>query len=85
MTPLRRRIAEDMQVSNLSPSTQRSYIDQVARFAQHFHQSPDQLGPEHIRDYQVFLATCYAAGLRISEAVRLRPRDIDSRRIGSAR
>ena len=51
MTPLRRRMTEDMQVCNLSPSTQRSYIDQVARFAQHFHQSPDQLGPEHIRDY----------------------------------
>ena len=85
ITPLRRRMTEDMQVRNPSPSAQRSYIDQVARFAQHFHQSPDKRGPEHIRDYQVFLATCYAAGLRISEAVRLRPRDIDSRLIGSAR
>ena len=57
MTPLRRRMTEDMQVRNLSPCTQQSYIDQVARFAQHFHLSPDRLGREQIRDYQVFLAT----------------------------
>ena len=151
MTPLRRRMAEDMQVRNLSPYTQDTYIRQVSLFARHFGMSPELLGPEHIREYQVHLATgkrlapgsiavavaalrflygvtlqkdwnipevlptpkqpaklpvvpspeevvsfldavpilrnrvvlttCYAAGLRISEAVSLRPTDIDSRRM----
>ena len=57
MTPLRRRMTEDMQVRNLSPRTQDTYLNQVSLFARHFGQSPDRLGPEQIRAYQVFLAT----------------------------
>jgi integrase/recombinase XerD len=49
MTPLRQRMLEDMQVRNLSPHTQASYVQQVAQFARHFSQSPDALGPEEIR------------------------------------
>jgi len=151
MTPLRQRMTEDMQVRNLSPDTQTSYTQQVSRFARYFHRSPEQLGPEEIRAYQVYLTnekklapgsiliavaalrflykvslqkdwvfediipapkkpqtlpivlspeevlhflgcitntkhhailtTCYAAGLRISEAVRLSIPDIDSQRM----
>ena len=55
MTPLRRRMLEDMQVRNLSPHTQRSYVQQVSQFARHFQRSPEQLGPEEIRTYQVYL------------------------------
>src|SRR2546427_10728835 len=55
MTPLRQRMLEDMQVRNLSVHTQRSYIEQVSRFARHFGQSPAGLGPEEIRTYQVYL------------------------------
>jgi len=55
MTSLRQRMLEDMQVRNLSPHTQRSYVEQVARFARHFGQSPAGLGPEEIRAYQVYL------------------------------
>ena len=51
MTPLRRRMLEDMQVRNLSPHTQTSYVQHVARFARHFQQSPACLGPEEIRAY----------------------------------
>jgi integrase/recombinase XerD len=151
MTSLRQRMTEDMQVRNLALNTQTSYLQQVSLFARHFHKSPDQLGPEEIRTYQVHLAnerklaassiliavsalrflykvslkrdwpfddvipapkkpqklpvvlspeevlhflecvgsmkhrailtTCYAAGLRISEAVRLKPNDVDSQRM----
>src|SRR6266542_2102275 len=151
MTPLRQRMIEDMQVRNLSPDTQSTYVLQVSLFALHFGKTPDQLGPEDIRSYQVYLTnekklapgsiliavaalrflykvtlhndwsvediipapkkpqklpivlspeevlhflecigstkhrailtTCYAAGLRISEAIRLKPTNIDSQRM----
>jgi len=55
MTSLRQRMSEDMQVRNLSPRTQATYILQVSLFARHFHRSPETLGPEQIRAYQVFL------------------------------
>jgi len=151
MTQLRQRMIEDMQVRNLSPHTQASYAQQVSLFARSFNKSPEALGPEEIRSYQVYLTkekklapgsiviavsalrflykvtlrkdwtvediipapkkpqklpivlspeevrhflscvaspkhrtiltTCYAAGLRISEAVRLKPTEIDSQRM----
>ena len=57
MTPLRLRVTEDMQVRNLSPRTQSTYLLPVSLFARYFGQSPHLLGAEQIRDYQVFLAT----------------------------
>jgi integrase/recombinase XerD len=55
MTPLRQRMIEDIQVRNLSPHTQASYLQQVSLFARHFHTPPERLGPEEIRTYQVYL------------------------------
>jgi integrase/recombinase XerD len=151
MTSLRQRFIEDMQIRNLSLHTQRCYVLQVSLFARHFKKSPDLLGPEQIRAYQVYLikerklatssiaiavaalrfvyritlkknwsvadilptpkvprtlpivlspeeviqfldavrirkhrvilTTCYAAGLRVSEAVALTPPAIDSQRM----
>lgn len=151
MTSLRKRLIEDMKVRNLAPATQCTYIQQVSQFARHFSRSPETLGPEEIRSYQVYLTmekelaptsvstavaalrflynvtlhkdwdlrdvipapklpdklpevlspeevqqflesvehirhrtiltVCYAAGLRISEAVHLKPGDIDSGRM----
>ena len=54
-TNLRQRMTEDMQVRNLSPLTQSSYVQQVSMFARHFDRSPAVLGPEDIRDYQLYL------------------------------
>jgi integrase/recombinase XerD len=151
MTPLRLRMIEDMRIRNLAPRTQATYVEQVGRFARHFHKSPELLGRAEIRAWQLHLAedrrlaassisvavaalrffytvtlrrtwnvsddipgcrvpvklpdvlspaevaeflgavkilkhrviltVCYAAGLRISEAVRLKPGAIDSRRM----
>src|SRR5215469_11671663 len=55
MTPLRQRMLEDMQVRNLAVNTQTSYVQQVSLFARHFNKSPELLGPEDIRSYQVYL------------------------------
>ena len=55
MTPLRQRMTEDMRVRNLAVNTQLSYVQQVSLFARHFNKSPELLGPEDIRAYQVYL------------------------------
>ncbi len=48
-------MTEDMQVRNLALNTQTVYLQQVSLFARHFGKSPEQLGPEDIRAYQVYL------------------------------
>jgi integrase/recombinase XerD len=55
MTELRRSMLEELQLRNYSPRTVEVYIRCVANFAQYFKLSPDRLGPEHIRQYQLFL------------------------------
>ena len=55
MTPHRQRMIEDMQVRNLAPHTQATYILHVSLFARHFRKLPELLGPEEIRDYQPYL------------------------------
>jgi integrase/recombinase XerD len=142
---------DDMQIRNLSPRTQSTYVRQVAQFSRHFGKSPELLGPAEIRTWQIHLAQdkrlaarsitvavsalrffytvtlkrplvldddiptgrkvrklpvvlspeevalflgsvddpkhrmiltiCYATGLRISEAVHLKPAAIDSKRM----
>lgn len=56
MTTLRQRMSEDMQVRNFSLNTRLSYLRQVSLFARYFGKSPDLLGREDIRTYQVYLA-----------------------------
>jgi len=55
MTQLRQRMLEELQRRNYSSRTIRLYLQHVAKFAQHFHRSPDQLGAKDIRQYQLFL------------------------------
>ena len=54
-SPLRQRMIEDMMIRNLSRATQQSYIYAVARFSRHFNSSPDRLGMEEVRAYQLHL------------------------------
>jgi hypothetical protein len=55
ISPLRHRMIEDMTVRKLSPATQRSYIHAVSKFSRFFGRSPDRLGLEDVRKFQVFL------------------------------
>ena len=55
MTPLRQRMLEDMGIRNFAENTQMSYLQQVSSYARYFGRSPDQLGPEQVRAYQVHL------------------------------
>jgi site-specific recombinase XerD len=150
MTPLRKRMLEDMRIRNLSVNTQLSYQQQISAFASHYQLSPEELGLEQVRAWQLhlievrklapsslalatsalrflykvtlkrdwpleelplpkkplklpvilsreevgrfleavgnlkhrtLLMTCYAAGLRISEATHLKVTDVDSQRM----
>ena len=55
MTLLRQRFLEDMQLRNLAPTTQRSYIHYVAEYAKYYQTSPDRLGLDDVRTYQLHL------------------------------
>jgi site-specific recombinase XerD len=55
MTPLRQRMLDDLRIRGRSENTQRSYIEKIKHFAQHFGNSPEVLGPEEVRAYQVYL------------------------------
>lgn len=53
--PLRERMRQALRIRNMSPRTERIYLDFVARFAAHFRLSPDRLGLPQIEQYLLFL------------------------------
>lgn len=55
MTHLRKMMLEELQRRNYSETTVTTYVKAVAAFAKYFNRPPDQLGPEEIRTYQVYL------------------------------
>jgi integrase/recombinase XerD len=52
VTQLRQIMTEELERRNYGQSTIRTYIRTVEHYSQHFHRPPDQLGLEHIREYQ---------------------------------
>jgi integrase/recombinase XerD len=69
MSPLRRRMIEDMRIRNLSPATQQSYLNAVSRFSRYFRRSPDRLGLEDVRAYQVHLASTSVSFASLNQVV----------------
>jgi integrase/recombinase XerD len=55
VTQLRQKMLEELQRRNYSHRTARTYVRIVRDFAEYFHQPPDKLGPEQIRQYQAHL------------------------------
>lgn len=55
MTHCRRIMLEELQRRNFSPTTIRSYLYAVERFARHFKCRPDRLNHTHLRSYQAYL------------------------------
>ena len=51
MTPLRKRMMEDMTLAGLAPSTQGIYVAAVRGLARHYRRSPDQLSEKEVRQY----------------------------------
>ena len=55
MTHLRKIMLEELQRRNYAQTTVKAYVRIVQDFANYFHQSPDQLGRQHLRQYQAYL------------------------------
>jgi integrase/recombinase XerD len=69
ISPLRRRMIDDMMIRNLSPATQQSYLYAVAKFSRHFGRSPDRLGLEEGRAYQLHLIAQQRSWSHINQTV----------------
>ncbi len=53
--PVTRRMAEDMLLRNMAVRTIDSYTYHVERFSKHFGKLPEDLGPEEIREFQLWM------------------------------
>jgi site-specific recombinase XerD len=59
MSPLRRRMIEDMTIRKFAPKTQHDYLQRVKNFTAHLGRSPDTASSEDVRRYQLHLtASC---------------------------
>jgi len=59
---------EDITTRNLSHATQQSYIYAVRKFSRHFGASPDRLGVEDVRAYQLHLIAKKRSWSHINQA-----------------
>jgi site-specific recombinase XerD len=69
MTPLRQRFIDDLRIRNYSPRTIEAYVAGVVRLARHFGRSPDLLGPEDIRAFQLDLLQRHVSWSKFNQTV----------------
>src|ERR1043166_109176 len=55
MSPLRRRMIEDMTIRKLAPKTQHDYVQRIKNFAAFLGRSPDMASVEDVRRYHLHL------------------------------
>jgi integrase/recombinase XerD len=55
MSPLRRRMIEDMTIRKFAPKTQHDYLQRVKNFTAYLDRSPDTANSEDVRRYQLHL------------------------------
>ena len=55
MTPLRQRFIDDLRLRNYAQRTIETYVGRIVAFAKHFGRSPDLLGPQEVRTFQLHL------------------------------
>src|SRR5438105_14732695 len=55
MTHLRKMMLEELERRNYAQTTISSYIRTIEDVARYFRCAPDQLTPEHMREYQAYL------------------------------
>jgi len=68
ISPLRRRMIEDMTIRQFGEHTQRDYIRQVREFTVFLGRSPDQAEPEDLRRYQLHMAALGASPAKMNLA-----------------
>ena len=56
MTTLRQQLIQELVLRGCSERTQEAYVQQVYQLAKHFHQPPEQLTNEQVREYLFYLA-----------------------------
>lgn len=69
MTPLRQRFIDDLLLRNYSPRTVEAYVAGVARFAKYFGRSPETLGSEDVRAFQVQMLKDKASWSKFNQTV----------------
>lgn len=55
MTPLRKRMIEELQLRGYADRTVEAYVHTVSQLAQHYGRSPDRITEEEVREYLLYL------------------------------
>jgi site-specific recombinase XerD len=69
MSPLRRRMIEDMTIRKFAPKTQHDYLQRVKNFAAYLGRSPDTANFEDLRRYQLHLAASGAGVPTLNQTI----------------
>jgi site-specific recombinase XerD len=69
MTPLRQRFIDDLRLRNYAPRTIETYVGRIVAFAKYFGRSPELLGPEDVRTFQLHLLERQVSWSSFNQAV----------------